>query len=184
MTVSFWFATLLTLTIQNYVLQQEINTPVCILQIHCCWYWPDAEALESKMARSKYMYYIYTIAFSHQNSLVQIKIFWLTPNSQYKASKTETLDLCQLPRPPFEIHKMINLPAPVKIFKYKLKNWETDKSYFHLSHQAKRNNKLIKKIFELPHGILDCCDFNSLHAWTTFFTFSNTNLTNFEIWGL
>ena len=63
-----------------------------------------------------------------------------------KASKTETLDLCQLPRPPFEIHKMINLPASVKIFKNKLKNRETDKSYFHLPHQAKRNNKLIKKI--------------------------------------
>ena len=31
-----------------------------------------------------------------------------------QASKTETLDLCQLPRPPFEIHKMINLPASVK----------------------------------------------------------------------
>ena len=41
---------------------------------------------------------------------------------QGKASKTETLDLCQLPRPPFEIHKMINLPASVKIFKNKLKN--------------------------------------------------------------
>ena len=27
---------------------------------------------------------------------------------QAKASKTETLDLCQLPRPPIEIHKMIN----------------------------------------------------------------------------
>ena len=44
----------------------------------------------------------------------------------YKASKTETLDLCQLPRPLFEIHKMINLPASVKIFKNKLKNWEAD----------------------------------------------------------
>ena len=47
-----------------------------------------------------------------------------------KASKTETLDLCQLPHPPFEIHKMINLPASVKIFKNKLKNRETDKSIF------------------------------------------------------
>ena len=28
-----------------------------------------------------------------------------------KASKTETLDLCQLPRLPFEIRKMINLPC-------------------------------------------------------------------------
>ena len=54
----------------------------------------------------------------------------------YKASKTETLDLCQLPRPLFEIHKMINLTASVKIFKNKLRNWETDKSYFHLPHQA------------------------------------------------
>ena len=89
-----------------------------------------------------------------------------TPMS-HKASKTETLDLCQLPRPPFEIHKMINLPASVKI------------SYFHLPHQAKKNDKLKKVIFELPHGILDC-DFNSLHAWTMFFTFSYTNLTNFE----
>ena len=39
-----------------------------------------------------------------------------------QASKTETLDLCQLPCPLFEIHKMINLPASVKIFKNKLKN--------------------------------------------------------------
>ena len=53
-----------------------------------------------------------------------------------KVSKTETLDLCQLPRLLFEIHKMINLPASVKIFKNKLKNWETDKSYFHHPHQA------------------------------------------------
>ena len=45
---------------------------------------------------------------------------------------------------PFEIHKMINLPASVKFFKNKLKNRETDKSYFHLPHQAKRNNKLTK----------------------------------------
>ena len=74
---------------------------------------------------------------------------------------------------------MINLPASVKNFKNKLKNRETDKSCFHLPHQGKRNNKLIKKIFALPHGILDC-DFNSLRAWTTFFTFSYTNLTNFE----
>ena len=87
--------------------------------------------------------------------------------------------MCQLPRPLFEIHKMINLLASVKIFKNKLKNRETDKFYFHLPHHAKRNNKLIKKNFELPHGILDC-DFNSLHALTTFSTFSNTNLTNFE----
>ena len=100
-------------------------------------------------------------------------------NFSYKASKTETLDLCQLPRPPFEIHKMINLPASVKIFKNKLNKRETDKSYFHLPHHAKRNNKLITKFFELPHGVLDC-DFNSLHAWTMFFTFSNTNLRNYE----
>ena len=40
----------------------------------------------------------------------------------YKASKTETLDLCQLPRPLVEIQKMINLPASVKIFKNKLRN--------------------------------------------------------------
>ena len=32
------------------------------------------------------------------------------------------LYLCQLLRPPYEIHKMINLPAAVKIFKDKLKN--------------------------------------------------------------
>ena len=62
----------------------------------------------------------------------------------YKASKTETLDMCQLPRSPFEIHKMINLPASVKIFKNKLKTRANDKFYFHLPHQAKRNNKLIK----------------------------------------
>ena len=42
--------------------------------------------------------------------------------SHGKASITETLDLCQLPRPPYEIHKMINLPASVKIFKNKLRN--------------------------------------------------------------
>ena len=64
----------------------------------------------------------------------------------HKATKTETLDLCQLPRPPFEIHKMINLLASIKIFKNKLKNRETDKSYFYLPHQVKGNNKLIKKI--------------------------------------
>ena len=102
----------------------------------------------------------------------QVLKIWLIPQrlllkfnlpDSDKASKTETLDLCQLPRPPFEIHKMINLPASVKI------------SYFHLPHQAKKNDKLKKVIFELPHGILDC-DFNSLHAWTAFFTFSNTNL--------
>ena len=34
-----------------------------------------------------------------------------------EASKTEALDLCQLPRPPYEIHEMINLPASVKVFK-------------------------------------------------------------------
>ena len=41
-----------------------------------------------------------------------------------KASKTVTLDMCQcqLPRPPYEIHKMMNLPASVTIFKNKLKN--------------------------------------------------------------
>ena len=39
-----------------------------------------------------------------------------------KASKTKTVDLCQLPRPLFEINKMINLPASVKIFKNKVKN--------------------------------------------------------------
>ena len=60
----------------------------------------------------------------------------------HKASKTETLGLCQLPRPPDEIHKVIYLPASVKIFKNKLKNRQTDISYFHLSHQAKINNKL------------------------------------------
>ena len=38
-----------------------------------------------------------------------------------KASKTEALDLCQLPCPPYEIHKMIYLPASVKDFKSKLK---------------------------------------------------------------
>ena len=38
----------------------------------------------------------------------------------YNASKTGTLDLCQLPRPPHEIHKKINLPASVKISKIKL----------------------------------------------------------------
>ena len=81
----------------------------------------------------------------------------------HETSKTETLDLCQLPRPPYEIHKTINLPASVTIFKNKLKNWEIDKSYFHLPHQANRNNKLIKIPFELPQGFLES-DFNSLHA--------------------
>ena len=55
-----------------------------------------------------------------------------------KARKTETLDLCQLSCPLYEIHKMINLPASVKIFKNKLKSWETDKSCFHLPHLRQR----------------------------------------------
>ena len=55
-----------------------------------------------------------------------------------KARKTETLDLCQLPCPLYEIQKMINLPASVKIFKNKLKSWETDKSCFHLPHLRQR----------------------------------------------
>ena len=40
-----------------------------------------------------------------------------------KASKSEALDLCQLPCPPYEIHKMIYmyLPVSVKVFKNKLK---------------------------------------------------------------
>ena len=54
--------------------------------------------------------------------------------------QTDTFDLCQLPRPPYEIHKMIYLPASVKIFKNKLKNLETDESYFHLLHQTKSYN--------------------------------------------
>ena len=37
-----------------------------------------------------------------------------------KARKTETLDLCQLSCSLYEIHKMINLPASVTIFKNKL----------------------------------------------------------------
>ena len=37
---------------------------------------------------------------------------------------------------------MIYLPASVKIFKNKLRNWETDKFYCRLPHQAKRNNEL------------------------------------------
>ena len=53
------------------------------------------------------------------------------------------LDLCQLPLPPYENHKKINLPAFVKIFKNKLKNWETDNLYFHLP-QPVKNYKLIK----------------------------------------
>ena len=35
----------------------------------------------------------------------------------FNASKTETLDLCQLSRSPYEIHKIINFPASVKILK-------------------------------------------------------------------
>ena len=38
-----------------------------------------------------------------------------------KGSKTEILDLCQLPHPKYEIHEMIDLSASVKIFKNKLK---------------------------------------------------------------
>ena len=45
--------------------------------------------------------------------------FWNTLYiiSSTKAGKTETLDLCQLTRPPYQINKMINLPATVKNFK-------------------------------------------------------------------
>ena len=54
--------------------------------------------------------------------------------------QTETNDLCQLPCPPHEIHKMIYLPPSVKILKNKLKNLETDESYFYLLHQTKSYN--------------------------------------------
>ena len=43
----------------------------------------------------------YSISFSVHHNL----------NIHDKASKTETLDLCQLPHPPYEIHKKRNLPA-------------------------------------------------------------------------
>ena len=46
------------------------------------------------------------------------------------------------PSSPYEIRKMMNLPASIRILKSELNNWETDKSYFHLPHQ--RNNKLVK----------------------------------------
>ena len=72
---------------------------------------------------------------------------WIVRQYNQQASKTVTLDLCQLPRPPYEIHKMINLPASVTIFKNKLKNLETDKSYFHLPRQAKTNDKLEAKAY-------------------------------------
>ena len=44
--------------------------------------------------------------------------FWNTLYiiSSTKAGKTETFGLCQLTRP-YQINKMINLPATVKIFK-------------------------------------------------------------------
>ena len=77
--------------------------------------------------------------------------FWNTLYiiSSTKAGKTETLDLCQLTRPPYQINKMINLLATrSKFSKNKLKNWETDNSYFYLPLQAKRNNKLIKLLWE------------------------------------
>ena len=65
------------------------------------------------------------------------------------------------------------------MFKGKQKNWETDKSYFHLPHQAKKNNKINKISFELPQGLLES-DFNILQAWSTVFTFYKVNLTKFE----
>ena len=104
------------------------------------------------------------------NSTVWAKILVIGMGN--KASKTETLDLCQLPRPLFEIHKMINLPASVKIFKNELKNWETDKSYFYFPHQAKRNKKLMKFLLSCLkafYSLLLETDLNILQIWTTDF---------------
>ena len=70
--------------------------------------------------------------------------------------------MCQLPRPPYEIHKMIYLRASVKIFKNKMKIWETDKSYFHFPHWAKRNNKLRKFLFKWFQQFV-CLDYSSSH---------------------
>ena len=78
--------------------------------------------------------------------------------------------MCQLPRPPYEIHKMINLPVSVKITKNKLKK---------LINLIFRNNKLIK-------FLLNCVkesDFNSLHAWTTVFHIFAINSTYLKTGG-
>ena len=73
-----------------------------------------------------YNIYIYTSCILYRYTKNTNKLYkqvaYYIQQIFHKASKTETLDLCQLPRPPNEIHKMINLPASVKIFKNKLKN--------------------------------------------------------------
>ena len=96
----------------------------------------------------------------------------------YKANKTERLEVCQLPRPLYEIHKIIYLPASVKFFKDKMKNLETDESCFQLLFQEK-DNKLRKFLMSYLMAS-DESDFNSLHAWTTIFRIFNMNFTKFE----
>ena len=59
---------------------------------------------------------------------------------------------------------MVNLPASDKIFKNKLKNWETDKSYFSLPSSAKVKEWIDIISFELPQGLVES-EFSSLHAW-------------------
>ena len=54
--------------------------------------------------------------------------------------------------PPYEIHKMITSLPQSKLKENKLKNWETDKPYLHLPHQAKGNNELRKFLM----SCLDC----------------------------
>ena len=76
-------------------------------------YCKPCNGSSSKSISNVKIHYIYTVNFTILSKTA-------------KASKTETLDLCQLTHPPDEIHKMINLPASVKIFKSKLKklrNW-------------------------------------------------------------
>ena len=97
------------------------------------------------------------------------------------ASKTETLDLCQLPRPPDKIHNMIYLPASVKISKNKLKNRYI--FFFTSLIRQKNNNKLIRSSFELPQGFLES-DFKGLHAWTTVLHIFQYKFNQFENRGL
>ena len=80
---------------------------------------PYANLTEGKHAQYFSVVKIFTSMLCPQKHGQWLDMIFAATN---KASKTETLDLCQLPRPPFEIHKMINLPASVKIFKNKLKN--------------------------------------------------------------
>ena len=50
----------------------------------------------------------------------EFKYAYVCRDACYKASKTERLDQCQLPRTSYEIHKIIYLPASMKLFKNKM----------------------------------------------------------------